>query len=89
MSDFGDQLESEVFRLQALVALREAEIERLRSIIGRLPKTADGEPVTPGVKVWTWLGDEPVQEVTMHAWMRGVYVNCYSTREAAEKARDK
>ena len=29
-----------------------AEITRLRAIVERLPKTADGVPVTPGMLVW-------------------------------------
>jgi len=30
------------------------EIDRLQAIVDRLPKTADGVPVTPGMIVWIW-----------------------------------
>lgn len=35
-----------------LLAKRDAEIERLRATVDRLPKTADGVPVTPGMECW-------------------------------------
>ena len=34
-----------------------AEITRLRAIVDKLPKTADGVPITPGMEVW-WIVDE-------------------------------
>ena len=44
-----------------------AEIERLKAIVDKLPKTADGVPVVPGMRVWrhdwqTALG-ETVSEI--------------------------
>jgi hypothetical protein len=35
-----------------LLGLAAAEIQRLRDIIDKLPKTADGVPVVPGMKVY-------------------------------------
>lgn len=37
-----------------------AEIGRLKAIVGRLPKTKDGVPMAPGMRVWT--GAEPDDE---------------------------
>ena len=39
-------------RLLCDTCLRDAEIERLRATVDRLPKTADGVPVTPGMECW-------------------------------------
>jgi len=36
---------------ESIVAF-EAEIEKLQAIVARLPKTADGVPVVPGMDVW-------------------------------------
>ena len=33
------------------------EVERLRAIVGKLPKTADGVPVVPGETYWCAFGD--------------------------------
>jgi hypothetical protein len=75
-------------------------IERLQAIVNRLPKTADGVPITLGDDLWSndsrgtfeWC----VTEIHTHdvcGKFHGApcvfeqYGNCYSTREAAEKAR--
>ncbi len=88
-----------------VLAARE-EIEYLRGVVGKLPKTADGVPIVSGDKVWVWW--ESDKEGTLSRWFqitvldtyhvnRGWVVSdngsefepsdCYSTREAAEKAR--
>lgn len=36
----------------------EAEAGRLREVVGKLPVTADGVPVTPGMKVF-WVSEDP------------------------------
>ena len=44
-----------IARLRVLVGERDAlknEIERLQPIVAKLPKTADGVSVVPGMKVW-------------------------------------
>lgn len=71
-----------------------AEIERLRAIVERLPKTADGVPVTPGMAYWFEYMDTPGEFGQLHAseiynCNGDVVFNtyCYSTREAAEAAR--
>ena len=59
MTDIGDQLESEVFRLQALVALRETEIERLRNAVAYLRDKAVGtHGDDPYVYIWQCVWDE-------------------------------
>ena len=72
--------------------LQEAEqkIERLQAIVDRLPKTADGVPIVPGMEVWSWMGDAGLMstEIT-RIGKGGWFAACYSTREAAEKARAK
>jgi hypothetical protein len=72
-----------------LNAAAAAEIERLRAIVDQLPKTADGVPMLPGSKVWTWLGqNRAVREIDItYVRPKGVYKHCYSSREAAEAAK--
>ena len=73
------------------------EVDRLQAIVDRLPKTADGVPIVADMEVWL-IGSNcdpfqvtveneivirfPDQETSRHytSW-------CYSTKEAAEKAR--
>jgi hypothetical protein len=80
-----DELTKECFR-------HKAEIERLRAIVDRLPKTADGVPMVPGLRVWIWFvggkiteavhsGTDPKQSY----WGSALW--CYSTKEAAEEAK--
>lgn len=71
------------------------EVKRLRAIVAKLPVTADGVPVGPGELVYTLYGAEwYVQDATNAArsWRdgdpSGPINTCYSTREAAEKARE-
>ena len=97
-------------------AALEAEITRLRAIVDKLPKTADGVPVVPGAdKVYRIAaGDEfdnPREtkngvEISMNwrGWVATFFSDlrrfgdtylcgedpskCFSTREAAEKAKE-
>ena len=78
-----------------------AEIERLRGIVHKLPRTADGVPVVPGMPVWYYWGQR--KEIRMFrvsdvcdSFLRhygkhgpgGEHADvCYSTIEAAEAAR--
>jgi len=88
-----------------------AEVKQLRAIVDRLPKTADGVPITPGMTVFiphprpsnlvterevvapygtlACLTKEPAHcgccESTTHRQAR----ECYSTRDAAEGAKEK
>jgi len=74
------------------------EIERLRAIVDKLPKTADGATVVPGMDVFR-CGGRLRSRAMMHyePWSSHCWEDCvcgpsvrssYSTREAAEKARD-
>lgn len=85
-------------------ALREQEksrADRLQAIVDRLPKTADGVPIVPGMKVWFQRSRNHGWEVTAEL-VGGYYQSngdwsCidfdgdgardYSTREAAEAAK--
>jgi hypothetical protein len=80
-----------------------ARAEAAEAVVAKLPKTADGVPITPGMELWGSLGwnNEPAK-----ATLRGTYaegysvgtpewgmnvrpeVECYSTREAAEAAKE-
>lgn len=73
----------------------EAEVERLQGIVDKLPKTADGVSVVPGVDhVWQVLHGEMrrgwIATVAIDTWggdkMIGIenVKDWYSTREAAE-----
>ena len=79
-----------------------AEMERLQAIVAGLPTTADGVPVVPGMTLWdpVWP-DDPfgVQALLVFCpnarrseWMCNDgevdAAQCYSTREAADAARD-
>lgn len=86
--------------LQSRVERREAEIDRLRAIVAKLPVTADGVPVVPGMTVYYAdpNGDDDwfPRVATMQAQMaleNLIYANpgwedVYSTREAAEAMRE-
>ena len=76
---------------------KDRELEQLRAIVDKLPKTADGVPVVPGMMVWRVLlsGSLDYREVVSIISSDVVSLNdigayfgdLYSTREAAEKAR--
>ncbi len=65
-----------------------AERDRLQTIVDKLPKTADGVPVVPGIKVWhrDYLGVVTEEAGVWKPPFPGLLVCCYSTREAAEAA---
>lgn len=99
-TDTADLLDEMSDTIEAL----RAENERLRAIVDRLPKTADGVPVGPGSVVWGCSPHflpptgEHVREgavVDKSDWAvcldGGAIValdRCYSTREAANAARE-
>lgn len=78
------------------------EIERLKAIVDKLPKTADGVPVYPYMPVYL-LRDGEVHSITAMEVHRDTgewftYFDCdfyclddecYSSREAAEAAKEK
>lgn len=93
----------EITRLCSTVAEQAAELERLRAVVDRLPKTADGVPVTPGMEVWKHLKNgkavslgtiESIHhyDATTSRWpyrdQANPYELIYSTREAAEAAKE-
>lgn len=65
-----------------------AERDRLRVIANRLPKTADGVPVVPGMTLWRYddhNGYCAILDINESLLLESVS-ECYSTREAAEAA---
>jgi len=62
------------------------EIERLTAIVNRLPTTADGVPVTPGMSVWSRNGRFLVV-AGYHTDHDGKLL-WYSSEEAAQAARE-
>jgi len=93
------QLEGFGTQVAALTSGRDrlqAENVRLTGIVGRLPKTADGKIALDGLRVWhpakpygprayyvEIIAREPYEAVT-HS-----ILECYSTREAAQAAKEK
>jgi hypothetical protein len=55
MTDEGLHLKS---RIAAELAYRDARIAELEAVVDKLPKTADGVPVTCGDTVYCWAGGE-------------------------------
>ena len=63
------------------------ENERLRAIADKLPQTADGVSVVPGLDtVWITWSEEAKQTPCTWRLMHLRGHRCYSTREAAEAA---
>jgi len=73
------------------------KIEELQSIVDKLPMTADGVPVVPGVDVCYRLhrhggvscGTVGVPELNQNMFVWEITKETYSTREAAEEAMKK
>lgn len=97
----GTKAEQAAFMVGYATARREeqAELQTLRDTVGKLPKTADGVAVTPGMEVWVWQDGELrhvyatcFDLVTDDWWLRyGMYDwciqdVCYSTEAAARAA---
>ena len=80
----------------------EAEVERLRAIVDRLPKTEDGVHIVPGMTVYDRLGYRTGHESVVTGFQAGrggellclyfeggfdaICTGYYSTREAASEA---
>jgi len=84
-----------------IITALEAENARLRAVVEKLPKTADGVPLTPGMELWhSGTGGFPKGDYAW-AFSKGqsgewfvdfafatvMLSKCYSTREAAEAAK--
>lgn len=90
------EAEKWMFDAANIIEEQEAEITRLRAIVDKLPKTADGVPVVPGEDmVWVY-GRQMMMDVetqdNREAEHRFVLVSqvcgCWSSREAAENAKE-
>ena len=64
------------------------KIERLQAVVAKLPKTADGVRVVPGMTVYhrDWQGKVTEERTSWAPPYPKVFCCCYSTREAAEAA---
>jgi len=62
----------------------EAEVEQLQAIIDKLPKTADGVPMVPGMRVWRIGHQTALGEIVLDVSSRGVHLvgksDLYETR---------
>ena len=82
--------------LQDQLEQAKADIERLEAIVDKLPKTADGVPITPGMKIWLINQDEgqarfhavDARDSTIKWWCGNCFhpEEFYSTPEAAQAA---
>lgn len=80
----------------AAVAVVRKEIERLQYIVDRLPKTADGAPIVPGMALWYRSPAGIIETPPLDTWaeIEGMIAEdedygpdtFYSTRAAAEAA---
>ncbi len=63
----------------------------LQAIVDKLPKTADGVPIVPGMRVYhrDWKGNVTDERTSWAPPYPKVFCCCYSSREAAEAARVK
>lgn len=68
------------------VQSQDTEIERLRAVVNKLPMTADGVPVVPGMTVYhrDWRGEVTEERTSWAPPYPKVFSCCYSTREAVE-----
>jgi len=74
----------------AFIAVARAELARLRDVVDKLPKTADGVPVVPGMTLWCpSMEHGPRSQTTIiEPEFRCELLSRYSTREAAEAAKE-
>lgn len=66
------------------VALSEATAEnaRLAAIVAKLPKTADGVPLFPGMEVWAWGEHRPYRQLVPE-WFNRSWAETFSSEAAA------
>jgi hypothetical protein len=84
-----------------IVKWQTAQVERLRAIVDKLPKTADGVPVVPMMEVWFWNDADYIDSAHAYTFSQQRHkvpisiltewgwvrvAHCYSTREAVEAA---
>lgn len=105
VADGLDAVQAIEARCRELLLAREKEIqslektiERLRTVVDKLPKTADGVPIVPGMEVWLRGRYRYPGEVEADAygvnpcvdWPEALYhpSQLYSSREAAQAAAE-
>lgn len=92
------ELKANENQLQERAERAEARVKELEAIVARLPLTADGVPMWPGMQVWIDMSptNHGAYPTTVRdygcdfpAWCRPDLRIAYSTREAAEQAAKK
>lgn len=94
----NERLRAERDSYQQTASVAEEKLEATQAIIDKLPRTADGVPITPGVVLsgrngWIgvvrWIGEqEVIVERPDESTQQVVVGPCYSTRDAAEAAQE-
>ena len=88
------RLHEDIIDFHEIIGKQRAEIERLTAIIDKLPKTADGVPVVPGMTVY-YRGMGGVVQTTNEMCVNAIKAangfilnpsGCYSTQVAADAA---
>ena len=69
------------------------EIDRLRAIVDKLPKTADGVAMVPGDAIWVITDDMGIQadlvdEPRAEKYNAHLVSDCFSTEAAARAAKE-
>jgi len=91
------RLHEDIIDFHEIIGKQRAEIERLTAIIDKLPKTADGVPIVPGMIAWCHhcgitraelIGEFGVTIEGPTVWCDGMADadGLYGTREAADAA---
>ncbi len=62
-------------RAADLIDSQAAELTRLREVVEKLPKTADGVPVVPGMYVWLSDGTGPGEIIDTSTYTKSATVN--------------
>ena len=74
----------------ALIAKMLKRIRELEAVVEKLPKTADGVPLVPGMAIWVWTDDGLAEDVADNAYCcdHDLYPlhDTYSTEQAAHAA---
>ena len=89
----NEQLRAQLAGQGHALSDRDQRVAELRAVVERLPKTADGVPVVPRMRIWTWGAVTDGSDCGIwHLDVRHVsygddYSRFYCTREAAEAAR--
>lgn len=91
-----DSVVNDLVVLAAAIETKDKQITELEAVVVKLPKTADGKYVTPGMRYWFEYMDAPGEfgddfaSTIRHdgPGKEDCFEDCYSTREAAIAAKE-